>query len=66
MREIAKKFGLVTADKPDSQDICFIPTGNYKKFIQNKMNNSIPGKIIDPEGNLLGSHNGIHQFTIGR
>ena len=66
IREIAKKFGLVTADKPDSQDICFIPTGNYKKFIQNKMNNSIPGKIIDPEGNLLGSHNGIHQFTIGQ
>ena len=66
IREIAKQLGLITADKPDSQDICFIPSGDYKRFIENKINNPIPGKIFDSEGMYLGNHDGIHNFTVGQ
>ena len=65
IREIAKKLNLSVADKPDSQDICFIPSGDYKKFIEPKITKSISGSIIN-NGKVIGHHNGIHSFTIGQ
>tara|TARA_B100000674_G_scaffold211824_1_gene173569 strand:+ start:1931 stop:3064 length:1134 start_codon:yes stop_codon:yes gene_type:complete len=65
IRQIAEDYGLINAKKPDSQDICFIPDGDYKKFINKKISNT-NGKIIDSEGKKLGDHQGIHNFTIGQ
>jgi tRNA-specific 2-thiouridylase len=62
-RDFAKKIGLNVYDKKDSQDICFIPDGDYKKFIKL---NSKSGSIKDIDGNFLGNHEGIHNFTIGQ
>ena len=65
IREIAKKLKLSVADKPDSQDICFIPSGDYKKFLEPKITKNISGSIIN-NGKVIGQHNGIHSFTIGQ
>ena len=66
IRDIARKEGLPVADKADSQDICFIPSGGYKKFVEKRLSTSTPGVVIDIKGNVLGEHDGIHQFTIGQ
>jgi tRNA-specific 2-thiouridylase len=66
-REYARKFGLETADKPDSQDICFVPDGKYAKLVSKlrpEANN--PGKILHIDGYELGEHNGIINYTIGQ
>ncbi len=66
-RDIAKKMNLVVAEKPDSQDICFVPNGNYKSVIEKLRPESYdPGNIIDLHGKVLGTHNGIINFTIGQ
>ena len=65
IRKIAEEHGLINAKKPDSQDICFIPDGDYKKFINKKILQT-NGNIIDSDGNKLGDHQGIHNFTIGQ
>ena len=65
IRTLARQAGLPLADKPDSQDICFIPSGDYRGFIQNETETS-PGAIVDPEGNHLGQHQGIEMFTVGQ
>ena len=65
IRKIAEDYNLINAKKPDSQDICFIPDGDYKKFINNKID-QIEGIIVDSQGNKLGVHSGIHNFTIGQ
>ena len=65
IRKIAEDHNLINAKKPDSQDICFIPDGNYKKFINNKIDKN-EGIIVDSQGNKLGDHSGIHNFTIGQ
>lgn len=65
IRQIAEEHGLINAKKPDSQDICFIPDGDYKKFINKKILKT-NGNIIDSDGNKLGDHQGIHNFTIGQ
>lgn len=65
IRDIARKYNLINSEKPDSQDICFIPDGNYKKYINSKMNDT-SGNIIDSTGSVLGEHKGIHNFTIGQ
>ena len=65
IREIAKKLNLSVADKPDSQDICFIPSGDYKKFVEPKITKNISGSIIN-NGKVIGKHSGIHSFTIGQ
>jgi tRNA-specific 2-thiouridylase len=62
-RKIAEDIGLVVFDKKDSQDICFIPDGDYKKFI--KSHKKI-GEIIDLDGNVLSHHEGIQNYTIGQ
>ena len=65
IRQLASNANLPVADKPDSQEICFIPDQDYKKFITMRSPTS-PGNFIDKKGNILGKHNGIHYFTIGQ
>jgi tRNA-uridine 2-sulfurtransferase len=66
-REIAKKMNLVVAEKPDSQDICFVPNGDYKSVIEKLRPESYdPGNIVDLQGKVLGKHDGIINFTIGQ
>ncbi len=66
-RELARKYELEIAEKPDSQDICFVPDGNYKKVIEKFRPGALdPGNILDMEGNILGKHNGIIGYTIGQ
>ena len=66
-RELARRFGLSVADKQDSQDICFVPTGHYAQTIERlRPGASAPGEIVDLEGNVLGRHNGIIHFTVGQ
>lgn len=67
VRKIAKKIGLNVANKPDSQDICFVPDGDYNKFIIENTNKTIfPGNFVDIHGNILGKHEGITKYTIGQ
>ena len=67
VREIAEKAGLVNSDKPDSQDICFIPDGKYAEFIKRFTGIEVPeGNFIDTDGNILGTHKGIINYTVGQ
>ena len=67
IREIAREQGLVNADKPDSQDICFVPDGDYAGFIERySKKTAVPGNFIDSEGKILGQHKGIIRYTIGQ
>ncbi|WP_439365796.1 tRNA 2-thiouridine(34) synthase MnmA [Bradyrhizobium sp. DASA03005] len=66
-RELARRFGLAVADKHDSQDICFVPTGRYTDIITRLRPNAMdPGDIVDLEGRVLGRHHGIANFTVGQ
>ncbi|MGA8610823.1 MAG: tRNA 2-thiouridine(34) synthase MnmA [Xanthobacteraceae bacterium] len=66
-RELARRFGLTVADKQDSQDICFVPTGDYAEVIERLRPGAAgPGEIVDREGHVLGHHNGIIHFTVGQ
>lgn len=66
-RAMAARYGLSVADKPDSQDICFVPNGNYAAVIEKlRPGAADPGDIVDMEGNVLGSHNGVIHYTIGQ
>lgn len=67
IREIARKNNLKVANKPDSEDICFIPDGNYKKFLENNSNlKPIEGNIVNSKGEILGKHKGLYNYTIGQ
>ena len=66
-REEAKRLGLITADKPDSQDICFVPDGNYAKIVRSiRPESQKPGDIVHIDGRVLGRHDGIIHYTIGQ
>jgi tRNA-specific 2-thiouridylase len=66
-RELARRFGLSVAEKHDSQDICFVPTGRYSDVIERlKPGAAAPGEIVDLQGNVLGTHSGIIHFTVGQ
>ena len=65
IRRIAADAGLPVADKPDSQEICFIPDGDYRKFVGERVTPK-PGELVDTSGNVLGTHPGIQYFTIGQ
>jgi tRNA-uridine 2-sulfurtransferase len=66
-RELARRFGLSVADKQDSQDICFVPTGHYAEVIERlRPGASGPGEIVDVDGRVLGHHDGIIHFTVGQ
>lgn len=67
IRQIANAHGLVTANKPDSQDICFVPDGNYVSFLKEKMGvQTQRGEILDEAGQVLGQHQGAIAYTIGQ
>ena len=67
VRELARGFGLAVADKHDSQDICFVPTGRYTDVIERLMPGAAePGDIVDLSGRVLGRHDGIIHFTVGQ
>ncbi len=66
-RALAEKYGLVTADKPDSQDICFVPNGDYAQVIEKlRPHAAEPGKIVHVDGRVLGEHEGIIHYTVGQ
>jgi tRNA-specific 2-thiouridylase len=71
VRQIARRYNLPVAEKSESQEICFVPDGDYAAFIENHYGSStakIPseGWIVDSEGKVLGTHLGIHHYTIGQ
>ena len=68
VRARARALGLANADKPESQEICFVPDGDYARFVERLApENSIrAGHITDSEGNVLAEHAGIHRFTVGQ
>ncbi len=66
-RALAAKYGLSVADKPDSQDICFVPNGNYASVIEKlRPGAADPGEIVDMDGRVLGQHRGVIHYTIGQ
>lgn len=66
-RTLAEKYNLAVAAKPESQDICFVPNGNYAQVIERlRPGAGIPGDIVDLDGNILGQHTGIISYTIGQ
>lgn len=67
VREIARQNGLITAHKRDSQDICFVPDGDYAAFIERALGAPFPpGQFVSPQGRVYGTHNGIIRYTIGQ
>ena len=72
VRELARKHGLALAEKPDSQEICFVPGGDYKKFLDAylaEQGDSLPdtaGELVTTDGRIIGEHGGIHNFTVGQ
>jgi len=72
VRELARKLGLALAEKPDSQEICFVPGGDYKRFLDAylaEQGESLPdtsGELVTTSGEVVGEHHGIHNFTVGQ
>ena len=72
VRELARKHGLVIAEKPDSQEICFVPGGDYKAFLDaylSEQGSALPdaaGEMVTSDGRVLGEHSGVHNFTVGQ
>jgi tRNA-specific 2-thiouridylase len=72
VRELARQHGLALAEKPDSQEICFVPGGDYKQFIDAylaEQGESLPdtsGELVTTSGEVIGAHPGIHNFTVGQ
>ena len=72
VRELARQHALVLAEKPDSQEICFVPGGDYKRFLdaylaeQGESLPSTAGELITTNGEVIGQHSGIHNFTVGQ
>ena len=67
VRREARRFGLGVAEKPESQEICFVPGGDYRRLLEQMAPEKLkPGPIVDPEGNELGTHQGIAFYTIGQ
>lgn len=67
IRKIASENNLKVANKPDSEDICFVPDGNYKKFIETYSDLKLKdGNIVNTKGEILGKHSGLYKYTIGQ
>ena len=67
IRAFAAKLALPVANKPDSQDICFVPNGDYATVIERlRPDCSLPGEIVDMDGNILGQHQGVLHYTVGQ
>ena len=65
-RLLAKRYEIPVADKPESQDICFIPDGKYRNFLSKYKGFKIAGDILDIENNVIGKHEGIENYTVGQ
>jgi tRNA-specific 2-thiouridylase len=66
-RALARRFAIAVADKPDSQDICFVPDGDYARVVANlRPDAATPGEIVHVDGRVLGRHRGIVHFTVGQ
>ena len=66
IRREAKELGVSAHDRPDSQEICFIPDGDYVSYIENREGASARGDFIDEDGNIIGEHKGIINYTVGQ
>ena len=66
VRQIAAELGLKTAFKKDSQDICFVGKKNYRDFVDKRIDISTSGEIINSSGEIMGNHEGVHEFTVGQ
>jgi tRNA-uridine 2-sulfurtransferase len=80
VRDIARRLAVPVADKPESQEICFVPSGSYVRFIEsylreqgsdavggsNELKLGEPGEIVTTSGEVLGRHNGLHNYTVGQ
>jgi len=72
VRELARRYGLALAEKPDSQEICFVPGGDYKDFLDAylaEQGEALPdtaGELVTTSGEVIGEHRGIHNFTVGQ
>jgi tRNA-uridine 2-sulfurtransferase len=67
VRELAQRFGLPVFDKPDSQEICFVPDNDYAGLVERRKPEALrPGRILDQDGRTVGEHQGQHRFTIGQ
>ena len=69
VRDIARDLNLSVADKPDSQEICFVPDGDYASFVERQAGDAAGGRdgaILNENGDVLGRHGGVHKFTIGQ
>ena len=66
VKEISKAGGIKAADRDESQEICFIPDGDYATYIEHSRGKSPSGDFVDEEGNILGKHNGIIRYTLGQ
>jgi tRNA-specific 2-thiouridylase len=71
VREKGRALGLKVAEKPESQDICFVPDGDYARFIEQRLTQPQreqvkAGVVVDQDGQVLGAHDGIHRFTVGQ
>lgn len=67
VREIAEEHGFLNADKPDSQDICFVPDGDYAAFLERYTGQPMqPGNFVDEQGHVIGRHKGAARYTIGQ
>ena len=67
VREIAAKIGLEVANKPDSQEICFVPDQDYARFIEENSGKKIPeGNFVTTDGKIVGRHRGITHYTVGQ
>ena len=77
VREMARKNGLAIAEKPDSQEICFVPGGDYKRFLEAYLteqgdtptaisSKTVAGEMVTSDGKVIGEHAGVHNFTVGQ
>ncbi len=66
VREIAAQKGLVTAEKPESQEICFVTQGSYRTFLEERNVKTLPGLFVDTSGKVLGHHKGLAFYTVGQ
>jgi tRNA-specific 2-thiouridylase len=72
VRDLARAYGLALCEKPDSQEICFVPGGDYKRFLdayleeQGRSLPDTPGELVTTDGRVIGAHRGVHNFTVGQ
>jgi tRNA-specific 2-thiouridylase len=67
VRALAKRFSLPVAEKPESQEICFVPEDNYRLFLRRRLGRGLaPGPVLDASGKVVGRHQGIALYTVGQ